>query len=206
MSRVGYLQYFMYPHPLMKFLDTTDDDCHNNKMVFFLDVKARAEERLSLLHHTASKRLPITGRDSATQQAAAEEKAIPSLHIYFIRPMLIDYTKHDEVKPWLKPLTMGKKWSNYVALPLYRFLGLSAMVGDSREMGQGMVDLAVGGGEDLDGVVGASAEGRSLGVVGMRNWCKQGVKHGVTEVIETTAEKPVEKQMAQPPIAVTLVA
>jgi hypothetical protein len=88
--------------------------------------------------------------------------------------MLIDYTKHDAVKPWLKPLTLGKKWSNYVGLPVYRFFGLTSMIGDSRELGRALVDLACGDGRDIH-VDGASPEGRCLGVDGTRNFCKQRV-------------------------------
>lgn len=132
-------------------------------------MKAQAEEVLFQLHHDTSKRIPLVER---ADKKLPQEEAIPSLRLYCMRPMLIDYSKNEDVKPWLKPLTFGKKWSNYVGLPLYRFLGLSSMVGDSRELGRASVDLACGDGSDVN-VAGASDEGRCLGVVGTRNWCKQ---------------------------------
>jgi hypothetical protein len=128
-------------------------------------VKARAEEKLFSLHHDASKRLEVKG------DVKIETDPLPSFNFYSIRPAFIDYGKHDEIKQWIKPLTMVKKLSNYVLLPLYRVFGMSFVIGTSQELGYASVGLAKSDGKDLD-IEGASPEGRCLGVVGMRNWSK----------------------------------
>ncbi|KAG9258287.1 uncharacterized protein F5Z01DRAFT_645577 [Emericellopsis atlantica] len=153
------------------FVYVSHDQIHtpNSRWVFFLDVKSQAEEVLFQLHHDTSKRLPLVERPG---KPLPHEEALPSLRIYCARPMLIDYRKHEAVKPWLKPLTLGKKWSNWVGLPVYSFFGMTSMIGDSRELGRALVDLSCGDGEDIH-VEGVSPEGRCLGVVGTRNWCKE---------------------------------
>lgn len=65
---------------------------------------------------------------------------------------------------------MVKRLSNWVIIPTYRFLGLTDVMGTSQELGQTLADLVVSDGADLV-VEGASAEGRRMGAVGMRNWC-----------------------------------
>uniref|UniRef100_A0A0L0MYM9 NAD(P)-binding domain-containing protein n=1 Tax=Tolypocladium ophioglossoides (strain CBS 100239) TaxID=1163406 RepID=A0A0L0MYM9_TOLOC len=149
------------------FVYVSHDGCHDARAVWIFDVKARAEERLFQLHHDTSKRLTIK-----TKGGIEEEEALPSLVLYCIRPALIDYSQHEAIKPWLKPLPLAKKWTNGVILPLYRFLGLTSILGSSEELGQAMKDLVICDGQDVD-VAGASPEGRCMGAVGMRNWTKE---------------------------------
>ncbi|ODA79284.1 hypothetical protein RJ55_04877 [Drechmeria coniospora] len=148
------------------FVYVSHDGCHDTRSIYIFDVKARAEEKLFQLHNDTSKRLEIK-----TKGGIEEQDALPSLVLYCIRPALIDYSTHDAIKPWLKPLPWTKKWTNGVILPLYRFLGLSNIMGTSQELGQSMMDLAICDGQDVD-VEGASPEGRCLGAVGMRNWTR----------------------------------
>ncbi|GJN68117.1 hypothetical protein PLICBS_002160 [Purpureocillium lilacinum] len=146
------------------FVYVSHDGCHDTRAVYIFDVKARAEEKLFQLHHDPRKRLEIK-----TKGGIEEQESLSSFVLYCIRPALIDYSTHDAIKPWLKPLPLAKKWTNGVILPLYRFLGLTSIMGTSQELGQAMKDLVISDGRDVD-VAGASPEGRCLGAVGMRNW------------------------------------
>ncbi|KAI6258693.1 hypothetical protein MCOR19_004926 [Pyricularia oryzae] len=125
------------------FVYVSHDKCDEHKNLYAYGIKDRAEEGL----------LEVA-------------KTTPSLKVYAVRPALIDSSSHEGATRWrTAPLTMTKRLTEWVLIPLFRVLG-SELLGTSQDLGIVMVDLAIGDGADLT-VKGVARGGRCVGVAGM---------------------------------------
>jgi hypothetical protein len=104
-------------------------------------------------------------------QAEAELRAlsnqVPSLKVLNARPAGVDPDLQPEIHPFI-PKPQGFMYK--VGVPLLRPLmraTWSSMVSPTRELGQVLVDLAMGDGRPLEGK-GVSGEGRTLSNVALR--------------------------------------
>lgn len=131
------------------FIYVSHDKCDEHKGVYGYDIKNRAEE--------------------AILKVAAET---PSLNMFAVRPALIDYSKHDDIKPYIKyPLPFSKLLTQYALIPLFRFCG-SPLLGTSQDLGLVMVDLAAGSGAKIQ-TEGAARGGRCIGVAAMAQYAQE---------------------------------
>lgn len=112
---------------------------------------------------------PMFGKVKGQAEAELLElsKQISSLKVLSVRPGGVDPDLHPEIHPFI-PKPAG--FTTRVVLPMLRPLfraTWSSMVSPTRELGQVLVDLAMGDGRPLEGK-GISGEGRTISNVAFR--------------------------------------
>lgn len=103
----------------------------------------------------------IKGRAEASLLSLSEQPEYASLQPYSVRPGAVDASEHSEVHSYIPKNEAWTKTAGSVLMPVLRATW-SSMVSPTRDMSQVFVDLAMGDGEPIQGVVGVDGEGRTL--------------------------------------------
>ncbi|KAH7420163.1 hypothetical protein BKA64DRAFT_34464 [Cadophora sp. MPI-SDFR-AT-0126] len=94
----------------------------------------------------------------------SKDPAYSNLRPLSVRPGGVDMKEHTEIHQWVG----SRNWAEALALPVLRVLpGVQGLMSPTRELGKVLVELAMGGGEALEGK-GVSGEGRTLGNAAVR--------------------------------------
>ena len=112
---------------------------------------------------------PMFGKVKGEAEAALLElsKAIPSLRVLSARPAGVDPDLQPEIQPFIpKPQGFVYKVIAPALRPVMR-KAWTDMVSPTKELGQVLVDLAMGDGNSLEGK-GISGEGRTISNVALR--------------------------------------
>jgi hypothetical protein len=94
-------------------------------------------------------------------------KTTPSLKPYSARPAAVDATYQSEIHPFIpRQKQFMIRVGNAILLPVFRAV-YTKMVSPTKELGQVLVELAMGDGRPLEGK-GVLDEGRTISNVGIR--------------------------------------
>ena len=112
---------------------------------------------------------PMFGKVKGEAEKALLElsKTTPSLKPYSLRPGGVDPTYHPEIQPFIpRKRSFMFKTAQVILMPVLRATATN-MVSPTKELGQVLVNLAMGDGMPLQGK-GVLGEGRTISNVGMR--------------------------------------
>ncbi|KAI9655685.1 MAG: hypothetical protein M1831_004837 [Alyxoria varia] len=110
----------------------------------------------------------VKGRAEAGLLALSREEEYSRLRVYSARPGVVDPTGHEEIQEVANEKRQGMlKLFAKVLQPTMR-VAYKDMVSPTRELGDAMVNLAMGDGKELPQGPGISGDGRTLGSAALR--------------------------------------